>query len=99
MDNNCNGNCCADYNAEDDDFEIQRLEEIISICQFLIKHKKNAKLRAKLDDILEHASESEDDEEEREYYINRYAAPIWIVPEYYQPTPWWARRSWYDHVT
>ena len=41
----CNGNCCdsffENYNDIEDDYDIERLEDIIKICQFLIKAKKH----------------------------------------------------------
>lgn len=105
MSNHCDLGCCDDYNPEEDDFEIQRLEEIISICEFLIKHKKNAKLRETLDDILEQASSGNDKKDEEpqkdnNYHVNttRYKAPIWIVPSYYdyrrERKPWWVNHPW-----
>ena len=50
---NCDGFCFDDYDPEEDDFEIQRLQDIISICEFLIKHKRNNKLRTELDELLD----------------------------------------------
>lgn len=47
----CDKNCnCTE---EEDDFEIQRLQDIITICEFLIKHKKNQKSRDTLDQLLD----------------------------------------------
>ena len=44
-DKKCNGNCCdgffENYNDIEDDYDIERLEDIIEICQFLIKTKKH----------------------------------------------------------
>lgn len=48
----CDCNIC-DIKDEDDDWEIQRLEDIITICEALIKHKKRAKQREPLKKIIE----------------------------------------------
>ena len=57
MTHKCNGDCFSNYNKDDDDFVIQRLQDIITICEFLIKHEKNSKskrsLKAMLDEIAE----------------------------------------------
>lgn len=89
----CNGDCFSDYNKDDDDFIIQRLEDIITICEFLIKHEKNSKGKKSIKEMLDQITENEEKEDKNgnfEYYINRYkpTKPFWIVP-YYQNYPWW----------
>ena len=95
MTHKCNGDCFSNYNKDDDDFVIQRLQDIITICEFLIKHEKNSKskrsLKAMLDEIAEN-EEKEDNNGNFEYYINRYKSvdPFTIKP-YYHSYPWWDR--------
>ena len=85
---NCDGFCFDDYDPEEDDFEIQRLQDIISICEFLIKHKRNNKLRTELDELLDAEKDNKKKKEEKKespYTINRYRLPqepIWILPNY-----------------
>lgn len=95
MTHKCNGDCFSNYNKDDDDFVIQRLQDIITICEFLIKHEKNSKskrsLKAMLDEIAEN-EEKEDNNGNFEYYINRYK-PVdpFIIKPYYHSYPWWDR--------
>lgn len=95
MTHKCNGDCFSNYNKDDDDFVIQRLQDIITICEFLIKHEKNSKskrsLKAMLDEIAEN-EEKEDNNDNFEYYINRYK-PVdpFIIKSYYHSYPWWDR--------
>ena len=43
----CNGQCCEhffdDYDEDEDDYEIQRLKDIIKICEFLIQKRQHSK--------------------------------------------------------
>ena len=49
----CDCDICKVKEDESDDWEIQRLEDIITICEALIKHKKRAKQREPLKKIIE----------------------------------------------
>lgn len=92
----CNGNCFSNYNKDDDDFVIQRLEDIIAICEFLIKHERNSNNKATLKEILDKIDieneEEEDKNDDIEYYINRYKpiTPFKVYP-YYHRYPRWDR--------
>ena len=95
MSNGCNGDCFSNYNKDDDNFVIQRLQDIITICKFLIKHEKNSKSRESLKNALEqmdNENEKEKDTKDNyEFYINRYkpTKPYYIVPYYHRKYPWW----------
>lgn len=90
----CDGDCFSNYNKNEDDFVIQRLQDIITICEFLIKHEKNSNNKISINEILDKIDieneEEEDKEDDFEFYINRYkpTKPIYIVP-YYHNYPWW----------
>ena len=94
----CNGDCFSNYNKDEDDFLIQRLQDIITICEFLIKHEKNSKNKKSLKEMLDKIETEDEQKEDKNdskdygYYINRYKTvdPIWIVP-YYRNYPWWDR--------
>ena len=96
MNYGCDGDCLSNYNKDEDDFIIQRLQDIITICEFLIKHEKNSKNKKSLEEMLDKIEDEEnkdnDDKKDYGYYINRYKTvdPIWIVP-YYHNYPWWDR--------
>lgn len=93
MNYGCNGDCFSNYNKDEDDFIIQRLQDIITICEFLIKHEKNSKNKKSLEEMLDKIEDEENkdnnDKKDYGYYINRYNTvdPIWIVP-YYRNYPW-----------
>ena len=57
----CDNDCCKEfydgYDEDDDNYVIQRLENIISICEFLIEHEKNKKSKKILDDLLDKAEQ------------------------------------------
>lgn len=93
MTNGCNGNCFSNYNKDDDNFVVQRLEDIITICEFLIKHEKNSKSRESLKKMLEQTENEEEKDDDDNYglYINTYkpVKPYWIVPYYHKRHPWW----------
>ena len=84
-DKNCN------CNEEEDDFEIQRLQDIIAICEFLIKHKRNQKHRDTLDDILDHLKDDTNDTKN-----NSQTTRIIYQPVY--PNWYWNKRNgpWYN---
>lgn len=95
MNHNCNGDCFSNYNKDEDNFVIQRLQDIISICEFLIKHEENSNKKESLEEIFDRIENEEKkdnnkkNEKDYTYYINRYKTdPIWIVP-YYHNYPWW----------
>ena len=64
MTNGCNGNCFSNYNKDDDNFVVQRLEDIITICEFLIKHEKNSKSRESLKKMLEQTENEEEKDDD-----------------------------------
>lgn len=72
----CDENCnCID--EEEDDFEIQRLQDIITICEFLIKHKRNQKSRDALDKILDDIN---DKKEKKDNTTRIIYQPIYYPP-------------------
>lgn len=91
----CDGDCFSNYNKNKDDFVIQRLQDIITICEFLIKHEKNSNNKMSIKEMLDKIDIENKEEKEYnfEYYINRYkpTKPIYIVPYYNYP--------WWDNVT
>jgi hypothetical protein len=93
---NKNCNC----NEEEDDFEIQRLQDIITICEFLIKHKRNQKHRDALDEILDSLKDDIDDSKDDDKTITTKRVvyqPIWY-PNVTRTSPylWWDN---YWHIT
>ena len=79
----CDENCNCTNNEEEDDFEIQRLQDIITICEFLIKHKRNQKYRDKLDQVLDDLM-LQDTNDDKEKDDNRTTRVIYH-PIYYPP--------------
>ena len=84
-DKKCNGNCCnsffESYNEDEDDYEIQRLEDIIEICEFLIKVKKHRKeKREAFNKVFEEAEEKEKNTKfytnTRPFYVYKYPFKI-----------------------
>jgi hypothetical protein len=71
MKKKCDGNCCdaffEDYDESDDDYEIQRLEDIIEICKFLIKVRKHRKQKK---EVFNKILEEEKEEEPTRLYTN-----------------------------
>ena len=49
----CNCDKCFEH-IEDDDYEIERLQDIITICEFLIKHKKNKKNKMSVEELMQY---------------------------------------------
>lgn len=96
MNYGCNGNCLSNYNKDEDDFVIQRLEDIIAICEFLIKHKKNSNSKKPLKELLDKIETKNEEKKDKDdsygYYINKYQPqkPIWVMP-YYHNYSWWDR--------
>lgn len=79
---NCDKNCnCVD---NEDDYEIQRLQDIIKICEFLIKHKRNQKHRDSLDQMLDDLCITKEQEDDNEEDDNRTTRVIYH-PIYYPP--------------
>ena len=60
-DNNCCNNFFDSYNEVEDDYEIQRLEDIIEICEFLIKVKKHRKEKKQTFNKIIEESEKNDE--------------------------------------
>ena len=96
----CDKNCnCTE--EEEDDFEIQRLQDIITICEFLIKHKKNQKSRDTLDQLLD---DLDIDKKSKDNDNDNNTTRVIYHPIYYPPWKngsgsWtWNRRKypWYD---
>lgn len=75
---NCDGHCCCNDDLNDD-YEIQRLEDIIKICEFLIKHRKNKEIKKDFSDLFESDDKEEDKKERDNYY------PFYTVNRYYYP--------------
>lgn len=90
MNNKCNGDCFSNYNEEEDDFVIQRLEDIIKICNFLIKHQKHSKSRESLKEMVDEITENEkpkNHNSQYDYYINKYTKPYYFMP-YFRNDSW-----------
>ena len=93
-------NNCKDVDDEDD-YEIQRLQDIIKICEFLIKHKRNQKHRDTLDKMLDDLTNQKDQEDKDD---DNRTTRIVYQPIYYPPWrsgsgSWtWDKRKypWYD---
>lgn len=92
----CDGNCCDSffdgYNEAEDDYEIQRLEDIITICEFLIKTKKHrAQKRQTFNKIFEECME--EDKKDNSYTLTNTDVPLNIYrykyPKHY--IPYWDR--------
>lgn len=89
----CNDKICKKfydgYDEDDDNYVIQRLENIISICEFLIEHEKNKRGKKVLDDILDKA---EKEAKSKKSSGNKVRMPNQTFPvyRYYKyPKPWW----------
>lgn len=106
--NKCSGNCfddfLNDYDENDDNYTVQRLKDIIKICEFLIEREENKKGRQILDDMLDAAKEKANQEKDHEEK-NRARRPIYrIYPYYYPPGKTWVwpdkneRMPWWDQV-
>lgn len=89
--------CTCDFlnniKDEDDDWEIQRLEDIITICEALIKHKKRQRnkmsveeLLAKIDERTENKKENDKkdkkEKDKKDNNITNSTITTWTVPEY-----------------
>lgn len=87
--------CQCDFlniKEEDDDWEIQRLEDIITICEALIKHKKRQRnkmsveeLLAKLDKQTEKKKEKEEEPEKEQVNTTTIKYPKGWVYHYTYP--------------
>lgn len=96
----CNNDCNC---AEEDDYEIQRLQDIIKICEFLIKHKKNKKHRDTLDKMLDDLDiqkeqEHKDDDNRTTRIVYQ---PIYCPPWQNGSQTWtWDKRKypWYNNI-
>lgn len=73
----CDGNCCdsffEDYDDIEDDYDIDRLEDIIKICEFLIQTKKHRKQKR---ETFKKIFESEEEEEEEDTNIGHTEYPF-----------------------
>lgn len=103
-DEQCNGNCfddfLNDYDEDNDNYTIQRLKDIIKICEFLIEREENKKSRQILDDLLDSAKKEAEQEKDyqdpktsrpNKYRIYPYYIPVkpWTYPEEGRRVPWW----------
>ena len=95
----CDEDCCEhffdDYNEDEDDYEIQRLKDIIRICEFLIQKKQHSKhkkedLESFLHEMTKDQKNSEKNQKDsKPYTIYTYKYPYprgWTVP-------WWS--AWF----
>jgi len=101
-DKKCNDKCCCDFSENYDDigdsYDIERLEDIIKICEFLIQTKKHKIQKRKAFKEL-----FEEDEEEKEddstttitnkkvhpYYVYKYTYPLDHPIYKNHRIPWW----------
>ena len=76
MNCDCNDKCCELYNDIDDDdnqYLIDRLEDIIEICEFLIQVTKHQKMKKDTcDTILKDLKKESEKEKEKEKEYNTY---------------------------
>ena len=61
----CNCDKCFEH-IEDDDYEIERLQDIVTICEFLIKHKKNKKNKMSVEELMKYLDEQSSKETKKE---------------------------------
>lgn len=105
-DKNCD--CCnffsEDYDHTEDDYDIERLEDIIEICEFLIKTKKHRiEKRETMKKLFEDSDKKEEDnsytrtitnKKVHPYYVYKYTYP-WDHPIYkHHRIPWWSQ-TWF----
>lgn len=94
-DKDCNCDCCnISYEDIEDDYDIERLEDIIEICQFLIKTKKHRiQKRENMEKLFSETSEKEKEDNDsythtitntkvHPYYMYKYSYPWHIYPRY-----------------
>ena len=85
MTKKCDSNCCDhffdDYGQDEDDHEIQRLKDVIKICEFLIQSRQHKKDKKKILDDLE-----EDVKEEKRKEQDSYRDPYRIYAYRWPPT-------------
>lgn len=95
-DKKCDGNCCDgffnDYNEVEDDYDIQRLEDIIEICEFLIKVKKHRMQKKEAFDKIFEESVKED-KVGNSYKLTNTDIPLHIYKYKYPKRyiPYWDR--------
>ena len=91
-DKQCKGNCCDhffdDYNEDEDDYEIQRLKDIIKICEFLIQKRQHSRHKKEdLENFLREMTKDEKQEKsEQPYKVWRYNYPPYKRSSW---NPWW----------
>lgn len=89
----CDGNCCdslfEDYDDVADDYEIQRLEDIITICEFLIKTRKHRKEKRETFEKL-----FKDDDEEKKDNVVTQKVPLYVYKYKYPYVPYW-NKMWF----
>lgn len=102
-DKNCN--CCdINYNDIEDDYDIERLEDIIEICQFLIKTKKHRiEKRETMKKLFSETSEEEKEDDSvttitnkkvHPYYVYKYTYPLDHPIYKHRRIPWWDQ-TWF----
>ena len=93
-DKKCDGNCCDscldDYDEIEQDYEIQRLKDIIEICEYLIQVRTHKIEKRKIiDDLCD--NNKKDDQNTR--IIHRIYPYTYPDPYRYsrKAVPWWDR--------
>lgn len=94
-DKKCDKSCCDaffdDYNQDEDDYEIQRLQDIIKICEFLIQTKKHQKDKKKILEKMQEETQEEENKNKPPYSsIRMYTYPN----PYHHYVPYW-NRIWF----
>lgn len=98
MTKKCDNNCCneifGDYDDIGDDYDIQRLQDIITICEFLIKTKKHRiQKRKNLNDLFEECERQKEEEEaqEKDYRMTNTDIPLRVYKYKYPKNyiPYW----------
>lgn len=96
-DKKCDGNCCDHffdgYEDVEDDYDIDRLKDIIKICEFLIQTKQHRKQKREVfSKIFEDDKEEKEEVKRSPYRIYRYR---WPPQDYWGSIPYW-ERTWFN---
>lgn len=89
------GESCCNYDDIEDDYDIERLEDIIKICEFLIKTKKHRiEKRKTFDKLFKDYQEKDESEKKGETVTQTIRIPYYVYPYRYDPyrrstLPWW----------
>lgn len=95
---NCDKECCCNisdnYDDIGDSYDIERLEDIIQICEFLIQTKKHKIQKRKVFKDLLEENEEENKEDNVVTNIKKYPCYVYRYTDY----PYRHRIPWWDRV-